>query len=118
MLEDSFNRNKDYQPSSREWLASAWNGFKSPKELATEVLPHSPTGVEADLLKHIGNVISSAPKGFKLHRNLKRILETRKKTIYEGKNIDWSTAEALAFGTLASEGRNVRVSGQDVERGT
>ncbi len=39
MLEDSFSKSKDYQPTSKEWTTSAWNGFKSPKELATEVLP-------------------------------------------------------------------------------
>jgi 2-oxoglutarate dehydrogenase E1 component len=118
MLEDSFEKAKDYQPSSKEWLTSAWNGFKSPKELATEVLPHLPTSVPVETLKHIANVISDAPEGFHVHRNLKRILANRKKTVEEGKDIDWSTGEALAFGSLAMEGHHVRVSGQDVERGT
>ena len=118
MLTESFERSKDYQPSAKEWLTSAWNGFKSPKELATEVLPHHNTGVPAETLKHLGNVISEAPKDFTVHRNLKRILANRKKTIDEGKNIDFPTAEALAFGTLVDEGHHVRVSGQDVERGT
>ncbi|KAJ9318530.1 hypothetical protein DTO271D3_1192 [Paecilomyces variotii] len=118
MLNDSFDRSKDYQPTSREWLTSAWNGFKTPKELATEILPHLPTGVDADLLKSIADKISGAPEGFNLHRNLKRILSNRKKTVDEGENIDWSTAEALAFGSLVAEGHHVRVSGQDVERGT
>jgi len=118
MLSDSFDRSKDYQPSSKEWLTSAWNGFKSPKELATEVLPHLPTCVEADRLKHIGALIGNAPGSFHLHRNLKRIVAGREKAINEGENIDWSTAEALAFGTLCEEGHHIRVSGQDVERGT
>ena len=118
MLTESFDRSKDYQHSGKEWLTSAWNGFKSPKELATEVLPHNPTGVSIDMLKHIGDVIGGGPEGFHVHRNLKRILAGRKKAIEEGKNIDWSTAEALAFGTLVMEGHHVRVSGQDVERGT
>ncbi|THZ58220.1 2-oxoglutarate dehydrogenase-like protein E1 component [Aureobasidium pullulans] len=118
MLEESFARSKDYQPTAKEWLTSAWNGFKSPKELATEVLPHLPTAVEADALKHIGEKIGTPPDGFNVHRNLKRILNNRTKTVNEGKNIDMSTAEALAFGTLCMEGHHVRVSGQDVERGT
>ncbi|KAI9884205.1 MAG: cis-prenyltransferase [Watsoniomyces obsoletus] len=118
MLEDSFEKAKDYQPSAKEWLTSAWNGFKSPKELATEVLPHLPTSVSTEQLKHVANVISEAPEGFQVHRNLKRILTNRKKMVEEGKGIDWSTGEALAFGTLAMDGRHVRVSGQDVERGT
>ena len=118
MLNDSFDRSKDYQPTGKEWLTSAWNGFKSPKELATEILPHNPTGVPADELRLIGDKIGGAPEGFTVHRNLKRILAGRKKTIDEGKGIDMSTAEALAFGTLCMEGHHVRVSGQDVERGT
>lgn len=118
MLNDSFNRSKDYQPTSKEWLTSAWNGFKTPKELATEVLGHHPTAVDEPLLKHIAEVVSGAPDGFTVHRNLKRILANRKKVVDEGKNIDWATAEALAFGSLANEGYHVRVSGQDVERGT
>ncbi|KAB8070863.1 thiamine diphosphate-binding protein [Aspergillus leporis] len=118
MLNDSFDRSKDYQPTGKEWLTSAWNGFKSPKELATEVLPHLPTGVEGPLLNHVADKISGGPEGFTLHRNLKRILANRKKTVDEGKNIDWATAEALAFGSLVTEGYHVRVSGQDVERGT
>ena len=118
MLNDSFDRSKDYQPSGKEWLTSAWNGFKSPKELATEVLPHPPTGVDVKTLKAIGERLGDVPSGFTVHRNLKRILSTREKTVADGKNIDWSTAEALAFGTLCLEGHHVRVSGQDVERGT
>ncbi|KLJ09246.1 oxoglutarate dehydrogenase (succinyl-transferring), E1 component [Blastomyces silverae] len=118
MLNDSFDRSKDYQPSSKEWLTSAWNGFKTPKELASEVLPHPPTGVPTETLKKIGEVIGNVPENFTAHRNLKRILANRKKTIEEGENIDWSTAEALAFGSLCAEGHHVRVSGQDVERGT
>ena len=118
MLTESFERSRDYQPTAREWLTSAWNGFKSPKELATEVLPHHPTGVPAERLRNVADKIAGAPEGFHVHRNLKRILANRKKTVDEGKNIDWATAEALAFGTLCEEGHHVRVSGQDVERGT
>lgn len=118
MLNDSFDRSKDYQPTGKEWLTSAWNGFKTPKELATEVLPHLPTAVEPSILEHVVDKISGAPEGFTLHRNLKRILGNRKKSVEEGKNIDWPTAEALAFGSLVNEGYHVRVSGQDVERGT
>jgi len=117
MLEDSFSKSKDYQATSREWLTSAWNGFKSPKELATEVLPHLPTAVPKDTLKEIANTISEVPESFTVHHNLKRILANRKKAV-EGAGIDWATAEALAFGSLLREGKHIRLSGQDVERGT
>jgi 2-oxoglutarate dehydrogenase E1 component len=118
ILEESFNKSKEYKPTSREWLTTPWEGFKSPKELATEVLPHLPTAVEEKTLKHIGDVLSSWPENFEVHRNLKRILGQRKKAIESGEGIDWATGEALAYGTLVNEGYHVRVSGQDVERGT
>ncbi|KAL2886188.1 putative oxoglutarate dehydrogenase protein [Ceratocystis lukuohia] len=117
-LEESFQKSKDYTPTSKEWTTSAWNGFKSPKELATEILPHSPTGVQRELLESIATKIGSVPEGFTMHKNLKRIVTNRTKSVLEGTNIDWPTAEALAFGTLVAEGHHVRVSGQDVERGT
>lgn len=118
VLEESFARSKDYTPTAKEWLTSAWHGFASPKELATTVLKHEPTAVHAERLKQIGEAIGKGPEGFEMHKNLKRILSTRTKTLNEGKNIDMSTAEALAFGSLCMEGHHVRVSGQDVERGT
>ena len=118
LFEEAFEKSKDYVPTQREWLTAAWEGFKSPKELATEVLPHEPTNVSADILKHTGKVIFSWPESFEVHRNLKRILNQRGKTIEQGEGIDWATGEALAYGSLVLEGQNVRVSGEDVERGT
>ena len=71
-----------------------------------------------DILKEIGKTISSYPKDFNIHPNLKRIIANRGKSVIENTGIDMSTAEALAFGTLVKEGYHIRVSGQDVERGT
>ncbi|KAI9323233.1 oxoglutarate dehydrogenase, E1 component [Dichotomocladium elegans] len=118
ILEESYSKSKDYTPTSREWLSSSWPGFKSPKELAEEVLPHYPTGVKPDVLHQVGKALTTLPENFHIHRNLKRILQTREKTLSTGKDLDWATAEALAWGSLLLEGKHVRVSGQDVERGT
>ncbi|SCU84653.1 LAMI_0C08350g1_1 [Lachancea mirantina] len=118
LFEEAFDKAKNYKPTSREWLTAAWEGFKSPRELATEVLPHEPTNVKEETLKDLGKVLSSWPENFEVHKNLKRILTNRGKSIEKGEGIDWSTGEALAFGTLALEGYPVRVSGEDVERGT
>ncbi|KAA8917679.1 hypothetical protein TRICI_000176 [Trichomonascus ciferrii] len=118
LLEDSFSKSKDYKPTYNEWLSSAWEGFKTPKELATEILPHLPTALPEEKIKHVGKVISSFPEDFNVHRNLKRILNSRLKTVENGEGIDWSTGESLAYGTLVDEGYHVRISGQDVERGT
>ncbi|CDO77547.1 hypothetical protein BN946_scf184912.g46 [Trametes cinnabarina] len=100
MLEKAAAGAKDYVPSSKEWLSASWPGFPSPKELAEKTLPTRPTGTTEETLKHIGKVISSFPESFHPHRNLARILTNRGKTIEDGKNIDWATAEALAFALL------------------
>lgn len=118
LLEEAAEKSKSYSPGEREWLSSAWDGFPSPKELAETILDHMDTGVEKETLQHIGRTTSSYPESFTVHRNLARILKNRMKTIDEGEGIDMPTAEALAFGSLAMEGNYVRVSGQDVERGT
>jgi 2-oxoglutarate dehydrogenase E1 component len=118
LLEESFEKSKEYKPTSKEWLSSSWDGFPSPRELKETVLESRSTGVDLETLKKVGKVVSSVPEGFTTHRNLQRILKTRGSSVEDGKNIDYSTAEALAFGTLALEKVHVRVSGQDVERGT
>ncbi|CAE6533611.1 unnamed protein product [Rhizoctonia solani] len=118
MLEKAAAASKEYKPSPKEWLSSSWDGFPSPKELAEENLPHRATGVDAEVHKTIGRTISNVPQGFTPHRNLARILSARGKSVEEEKGIDWATAEALAFGSLVLEKYHVRVSGQDVERGT
>ncbi|KAK0554455.1 2-oxoglutarate dehydrogenase E1 component [Tilletia horrida] len=118
LLEEAAEKSKDYSPGEREWLSSAWEGFPSPKELKEKILDHKDTGVKRDVLNLIGEKISTAPEGFNVHRNLARILKQRGQAVEKGEGIDMSTAEALAFGSLALEGNYVRVSGQDVERGT
>ncbi|KAG2217424.1 hypothetical protein INT45_013755 [Circinella minor] len=118
LLEESYSKSKDYTPTSREWLSSSWPGFKSPKELAEEILPHYPTGVSMETLQQVGKALTTLPQNFNVHRNLKRILQNRQKALSSGKDIDWSTAEALAWGSLLLENKHVRCSGQDVERGT
>lgn len=60
---------------------------------------------------------SSVPEGFNLHRGLERTLKGRKQMLADN-SVDWSIGEALAFGSLLKEGTHVRLSGQDVERGT
>lgn len=76
------------------------------------------TGVPVDVLEKVGVAISTYPDDFNVHKALKSILKRRLETITTGQNVDWATAEALAFGSLLLEGSSVRLSGQDVERGT
>ncbi|KAJ2765540.1 2-oxoglutarate dehydrogenase E1 component, partial [Coemansia nantahalensis] len=118
LLEESYRNSKTYTPSSTEWLSSAWPGFKSLAELATEITPAYPTGATSEILAHVGKFISSVPSDFDAHPLLGRILRARADSLAKGAGIDWATGEALAFGSLLLEGKHVRLSGQDVERGT
>lgn len=71
-----------------------------------------------DKLKQIGKVMVTPPEGdFKTHGGLKRVLRGRSELLQNG-YVDWAMGEALAFGALLMEGIHVRLSGQDVERGT
>src|SRR5690606_4194104 len=76
------------------------------------------TGVEIETLKALGQALCTVPAEFKVHRTVQRFLDNRSKMIAEGEGLDWATAEALAFASLLKEGHPVRLSGQDVERGT
>ncbi|SKB03830.1 2-oxoglutarate dehydrogenase E1 component [Prosthecobacter debontii] len=77
------------------------------------------TGVEEAKLKEIGEKLLQAPESFHLHPTIsRRFLAARKKAIESGEGFDWAYAESLAFGSLLTEGLGVRLSGQDVRRGT
>ena len=67
-------------------------------------------------LNDIGKKITQIPKGFNLHPKLEKFNAARLKAIKNGKGIDWSFAEALAFGSLLKEGFKVRLAGQDSGR--
>uniref|UniRef100_A0A7S0YTI5 2-oxoglutarate dehydrogenase, mitochondrial n=1 Tax=Polytomella parva TaxID=51329 RepID=A0A7S0YTI5_9CHLO len=114
ILNKDFEAAKSYKPQSKDWLSSYWSGFKSPLQLSRI----RNTGVSMDILKSIGEAITKLPEDFQAHRQLKKVYELRRQMIESGTGLDWAMAEAMAFATLLSEGNHVRLSGQDVERGT
>ncbi|XP_029159537.1 2-oxoglutarate dehydrogenase, mitochondrial isoform X5 [Nylanderia fulva] len=100
----------------KDWLDSPWSGFFEGKD----PLKASPTGIKEDTLVHIGKKFSSPPPNaaeFIIHKGIERILKARMEMI-EARTVDWALGEAMAFGSLLKEGIHVRLSGQDVERGT
>lgn len=74
--------------------------------------------MKPEILKTVGKAITTIPENFTPHKAVKRIYEQRAQMIETGEDIDWGFGEALAFATLLVEGNHVRLSGQDVERGT
>ncbi|MEZ7876595.1 MAG: 2-oxoglutarate dehydrogenase E1 component [Polaribacter sp.] len=117
MLEKEFDLSKkDKKSKVKEFMKSTWEAFDR-EDLSTMLEPVD-TSYKATQLKHIAKVVSTVPEGVKFLRKAERILEGRAKMVFETNKLDWGMAENLAYGSLMEEGFNVRISGQDVERGT
>jgi 2-oxoglutarate dehydrogenase E1 component len=104
----------------RHWLDSPWekhiHGIEDYQEKClAEKLPD--TGVPMETLQRISDSISTAPSDITLHGGLKRVLKGRA-NLANDQIADWSMGEAFGYGSLLMDGNHVRISGQDVERGT
>jgi len=115
-LDAELEASQGYKANSADWLDGRWADIKAARDADDPRRGH--TGVALATLKEIGAKITAIPQGFHLHRTLQRFLDNRRKAVETGEGIDWATAEALAFCSLLLEGRPVRLSGQDTERGT
>jgi 2-oxoglutarate dehydrogenase E1 component len=114
-LDKALEAATNYKPNKADWLEGKWTGFTvAPGEEDRK----GQTAVELEQVKRVGLAISEAPRNFDLNRKITRLLQEKRKTIETGRDIDWATGEALAFGTLLAEGTPVRLSGQDSGRGT
>ena len=113
LLENQFKTAKDYKPKLN-WFEGTWSRYQPTKGKDKKGV----TGVNNDKIKKISEKINSIPSKIFAHKTIERVFSQRAKTVAEGKNIDWSTAESLAFGTLLEEGFPVRLVGQDSGRGT
>ena len=117
MLDTEFNNSKDDKTSKvKEFMKSTWKGFER-KDLNT-MLESTNTRYPEENLKNIAKIVSTVPEGANFVRKAERILQGRAKMAFETNTLDWGMAENLAYGSLLEEGFDVRISGQDVERGT
>ena len=113
-LDKEFESAKSYKPNKADWLEGDWTGLSTASFDARKGV----TAVKENELQEIAKAIHLIPTDFNIHKKIKKVYEERQSSIHEGKAIDWSTAEALAFATLLKEGYGVRLSGQDTGRGT
>lgn len=117
ICEEAFKKAaEETQVFHKHWLDSPWSGFFEGKD----PLKTGDTGVHEETLTHIGKRFAQGPPNapdFKIHRAMERILKARMDMV-SNRQIDWAMGEAMAFGSLLKEGVHVRLSGQDVERGT
>ena len=113
LLDDQFKNAKDYKPKIA-WFEGTWSAYKPEKGKDKRGV----TGADTKKLLEISEKINSSSDDLNLHKTIVKILNNRKEAVRSGSNIDWSTAEALAFGSLLEEGYPVRLVGQDSGRGT
>ena len=113
-LETAFQAVQSYRPNSADYLAGAWSDMK----VAYGDDRRGKTSITESDMQRIGKILCTVPKDFTINPKLQRVLDAKKKMFETGMDFDWATAEALAFGALLDENFPVRLSGQDVGRGT
>jgi 2-oxoglutarate dehydrogenase E1 component len=113
-LNDEFEAGKNYKPNKADWLDGRWSHL----DRRGEEYQRGQTAITEETLTQVGAALTRVPEGFTLHRTVGRLLETKSKMFETGEGFDWATAEALAFGSLLTEGYPVRLAGQDSTRGT
>uniref|UniRef100_B0T3D3 2-oxoglutarate dehydrogenase E1 component n=1 Tax=Caulobacter sp. (strain K31) TaxID=366602 RepID=B0T3D3_CAUSK len=113
-LDKEFDAGKTYKANKADWLDGKWKGLALPGDEERK----GKTAVAKTKLLEIGRQITTVPDRINAHKTVKRVIDNRREAIEKGENIDWGTAEHLAFATLLDEGFPVRLSGQDSVRGT
>lgn len=113
-LEEAFQATKTYKPNDADFLGGAWEGFTT----APDGARRGETAISKKELESIGKVLTNIPDGFAINSKLKRIIGAKEKMFESGEGFDWATGEAIAFASLLNDDFAVRLSGQDVGRGT
>lgn len=132
-ISSEFSTSQQYHVSPLDWVRTNWQG----EALSTIISQRSvnPTGVPLDTLRRIGHAMTDVPREFSAHPEVLKLLEQRRRMCEDQREVDWACAEALAIGSLmirmpaglpagadvhyeTHPPVDVRLSGQDVERGT
>ena len=114
ILRKSYEASKKTNLDKQAWVSKPWENMIE-SELFGKI---KDTGIPIDTLRSIGKQINTLPSTFHAHPQITKIYQQRALSIEKGEGIDFATAESLAFASLIYEGYGVRVSGQDVKRGT
>jgi 2-oxoglutarate dehydrogenase E1 component len=113
-LNEEFETGKAYKPNKADWLDGRWSHL----ERESADYQAGKTAITRKSMAEIGAALTRVPEGFDIHKTVARQLEAKAGMFRKGTGFDWATAEALAFGSLVTEGFPVRLSGQDCTRGT
>ncbi len=98
------------------FMENEWEGFTRVQE--DRMMENIDTTYEIDKLTEVAEVITQLPEDKKFFRKASKVIKDRSKMYFESNQLDWAMGELLAYGSLLKEGYDVRLSGQDVERGT
>ena len=116
-LELEWEASKGYKPTQKDWLEEKWEGYKSMREKGMI----KNTGVPVEVLRDLIKRMTKIPEGFELHKGVQKVYDYRRSVADAESHesiVNWGLGEQLAFATLLRENITVRLSGQDVERGT
>ena len=116
-LEQEFEAAKSYKSNKADWFAGRWSGLHKPADAET-ARQNVESAISQKLFDSLGKTLTTVPEGHNVHKTLQRVIDAKAEMFKNGVNFDWATGEALAFGSLLSEGYGVRLSGQDSGRGT
>ncbi|TNC73037.1 2-oxoglutarate dehydrogenase E1 component [Rubellimicrobium roseum] len=114
-LNEEFEAGKVFRPNKADWLDGRWSHLDRQNDKDYE---RGDTAITSETLQQVGAALTRIPEGFAIHKTVERQLDAKKQMFASGEGFDWATAEALAFGSLLTEGYPVRLSGQDSTRGT
>ncbi|MDG6094041.1 2-oxoglutarate dehydrogenase E1 component [Acetobacter sp. AN02] len=115
MMDEAYQAAQSYKVNKADWLEGQWAGLKAPQEGS---IPAIETGISEEALQKIGKAITVVPDDFGINPKIARQLKAKAKAFETGEGIDWATGEAIGFGSLLLENHRVRLSGEDVQRGT
>ena len=117
LLQDRLNMVKEkplpYQATKFE---REWGSLRRSKPEDFDQSPE--TGVDAKVIDQVAEALTTIPKGFKPIKQIEAQMKQRKDMFFKSKSLNWASAELLAYGSLLLEGKTVRLTGQDVQRGT
>ncbi|MHA6318187.1 2-oxoglutarate dehydrogenase E1 component [Altererythrobacter sp. CAU 1778] len=117
LLEDEFEAAKSYKANRADWFGGRWAGLNKPADDET-ARRNVESAIDKKLFDSLGRTLTTVPDDLTIHKTLGRVIDAKRAMFDSGEGFDWATAEALAYGSLVTEGYGVRLSGQDSGRGT
>ncbi len=113
-LNEEFEAGREYKPNKADWLDGKWSHL----DRSDIDYVRGDTAIAVETMAEVGRALTTLPEGYPVHKTVGRLLDARRNMFAEGAGFDWATGEALAFGSLLTEGYKVRLAGQDSTRGT